>query len=78
MRFHKCIHDRLGLESCVTHGTLSIDGVQESRSTKRSLHMFTLKFPKCSLVHTVATVRNKPGHKVDYLEMLQRVVNGLK
>ena len=78
MLFHKRIHEELGISYDNTHAILSIDGVQESKTTSRSLHMYTMRFAKCRSVYTSSIVRNKPGHKVDYMQMLDRIVKDCK
>ena len=71
MAFHKKRHE--GRPHCTSRIILSVDGVKESNSTKRSLHVFSLAFVDCDEVYIQAIVRAKKDPKKYHMEMLNRV-----
>lgn len=57
--------------------TFSADGVKESNSTTKSLHVYSMKFKGCRIVYCIAIVRGSQGWAVDHKIMLKRVVDDI-
>lgn len=56
---------------------VSIDGVQQNKSSHRSLHMYCIRFVGCSRIYFVAVERGKIGYHVDHMKMVARFVDDI-
>lgn len=77
VRYHFDIHGHEWQEGDILSCDLSNDDVQEVKSSRRNMNVFSLRFTGCSLVYPVAIIRHLTM-KPDWKPLLREILDDLQ
>lgn len=75
--FHAKLHSDKDSLTSLDSVVLSVDGVQDSRQTMISNHVYSLRFRNCRVTHVIGILRAQEGETLDKMFALRHFVNDL-